>query len=226
MKKLITLLAAMAIFGSISAQSKTAYLDLYQRGGAQHLRTTLIFNKKTIYLGKKNLGEVLNMLAESGWEVDKILNVRRLGITRHKFHVVLKKEYQAGENPFAEVQTNVIKSLKQERTPMQESYSNQENVTIQENVTVIKNSAFYKKKGLKEIHIPNSIVKIGRFAFALCLNLKAIYCEPLTPPELGFDAFYGIPKDVKIYVPRAAEKAYKEAKRWKKYADKIVGYDF
>ena len=117
MKKLITLLAAMAIFGSISAQSKTAYLDLYQRGGAQHLRTTLIFNKKPIYLGKKNLGEVLNMLAESGWEIDKTLNVRRVcwfwPFTRHKFHFVLKKEYQAGENPFEQTQTNVIKRLQQ-----------------------------------------------------------------------------------------------------------------
>ena len=222
MKKLIALLAAMAIAGSISAQNKTAYLDLYQRGGAMHLKTTLIFNNRPVYLGKKNLGEVLNMLAESGWEIDKTLNVRRVcwfwPFTRHKFHLVLKKEYQAGENPFAQIQTNVIKSLKQGKTSMQESYSNQENVTV------IKNSAFYRKIDLKEIHIPNSIVKIGRFAFALCLNLKAIYCEPLTPPELGFGAFDGIPKDVKIYVPRAAEKAYKEAKRWKKYA--IIGYDF
>ena len=79
MKKLIALLAAMAIAGSISAQNKTAYLDLYQRGGAMHLKTTLIFNNRPVYLGKKNLGEVLNMLAESGWEIDKTLNVRRGG---------------------------------------------------------------------------------------------------------------------------------------------------
>ena len=104
MKKLIALLAAMAIAGSISAQNKTAYLDLYQRGGAMHLKTTLIFNNRPVYLGKKNLGEVLNMLAESGWEIDKTLNVRRVcwfwPFTRHKFHFVLKKEYQEGENPF------------------------------------------------------------------------------------------------------------------------------
>ena len=36
-----------------------------------HLKTTLIFNNRPVYLGKKNLGEVLNMLAESGWEIDK-----------------------------------------------------------------------------------------------------------------------------------------------------------
>ena len=222
MKKLITLLAAMAIFGSISAQSKIAYLDLYQRGGAMHLKTTLIFNKKPVYLGKKNLGEVLNMLAESGWEVDKTFNVRRFGfwVTRHKFHVVLKKEYQAGENPFEQTLTNVIKSLKQEKTSMQESYSNQENVTA------IENSEFYNREDLKEIHIPNSIIKIGRYAFQYCSNLKAIYCEPLTPPELGFCAFDGIPKDFKIYVPRVSEKVYKEAKGWKKYAKSIIGYDF
>ena len=117
MKKLIALLAAMAIAGSISAQNKTAYLDLYQRGGAMHLKTTLIFNNRPVYLGKKNLGEVLNMLAESGWEIDKTLNVRRVcwfwPFTRHKFHFVLKKEYQAGENPFEQTQTNVIKRLQQ-----------------------------------------------------------------------------------------------------------------
>ena len=78
MKKLITVLAAMAIVGAVSAQSKTAYLDLYQRGGAQHLRTTLIFYQEPIYLGKKNLGEVLNMLAGLGWEIDKTLHVRRI----------------------------------------------------------------------------------------------------------------------------------------------------
>ncbi len=57
-----------------------------------HLKTTLIFNNRPVYLGKKNLGEVLNMLAESGWEIDK---------------------NQAGENPFEQTLTNVIKRLQQ-----------------------------------------------------------------------------------------------------------------
>lgn len=222
MKKLITLLAAMAFVGSISAQSKTAYLDLYQRGGAMHLKTTLVFNQTPVNLGKKNLGEILNLLAESGWEVDKILNIRRYGfwVTRHKFHVVLKKEYQAGEKPFEQTLTDIIESLKLEKT------SNQVNSSNQENVMVIKNSEFIGRKDLKEAHIPNNIVKIGRYAFQYCSNLESIYCEPLTPPELGFCAFDGIPKGFKIYVPRAAEKAYKVADGWKKYANQIFGYDF
>lgn len=144
MKKLIALLTAMAIVGSISAQSKTAYLDLYQRGGAMHLKTTLIFNNKPIYLGKKNLGEVLNMLAESGWEVDKTLNVKRLGIsiTRHKFHIVLKKKYQAGENPFdgllaTKQQTeSPIRTAEQpqKQTPKSQQVQEQAEETIPENI--------------------------------------------------------------------------------------------
>ena len=88
MKKLITLLAAMAIALCASAQTKTAYLDLYQRGGARHLRTTLMFDGKPVYIGVKNLGEVLNELSGLGWEVDKTFNVKRSPdyniFTRHK----------------------------------------------------------------------------------------------------------------------------------------------
>ena len=36
MKKLITLLVVATIALCASAQTKTAYLDLYQRGGARH----------------------------------------------------------------------------------------------------------------------------------------------------------------------------------------------
>ena len=206
----------MAIVGSVSAQSKTAYLDLYQRGGAQHLRTTLIFNQEPIYLGKKNLGEVLNMLAKSGWEIDKTLNVQRIDmflfVTRHKFHIVLKKEYQEGEDPYDGIISNEAVTL--------------ESLSSREDVTFINKYEFYKRTDLKEIHIHKNIVKIGKFAFAYCSNLKNMYCEALTPPELGLGAFDRIPKSAKIYVPIASERLYKEAKGWKKYADQIVGYDF
>ena len=216
MKTLIAVLVVMTFIGSVSAQSRTAYLDLYQRGGARHLRTTLIFDNESIYLGKKNLGEVLNMLAESGWKVDKTLNVRRIAwsfpFTRHKFHIVLKKEYQEGENPYDGIKINDDVTI--------ESFS------IQENVTAINKFEFYKRIDLMEVFIHKNIVSIGKYAFAYCSNLKAIYCEALTPPELGFCAFERIPTTTKIYVPIVSERLYKEAKGWKKYADQIVGYDF
>lgn len=104
MKSLIALLVAVTISCGICAQTRTAYLDLYQRGGAKHLRTTLTYDNHTVYIGKNNLGEVLNRLAESGWEIDRVMNIRRIAwffpFTRHKFHIILKKEYVEGENPF------------------------------------------------------------------------------------------------------------------------------
>lgn len=308
----------MAIVGSISAQNKTAYLDLYQRGGAQHLRTTLIFNKKPLYLGKRNLGEVLNMLAESGWEVDKTFNVKRFGIpvTRHKFHIVLKKEYQAGENPFdglfltkkqqtenhmqtaeqsqprtpkpqqvpvvenisENINSEIPKplhveidkisaapneiiyftndqSIAQQRFPAQSnllrnSYGNGQGILLfNDKITSIPNKAFYSCKNLTHVSLPEGITAIGNYAFCFCSDLEAIfipktvthiekfafsdcfhlssiYCQAVTPPELGTWAMPNIPKDGKIYVPAGSEETYKKADGWKKYADQIVGYDF
>lgn len=221
MKKLITLLVVATIALCASAQTKTAYLDLYQRGGARHLKTTLMFDKKPVNIKVKNLGEILNILSELGWTVDKTFNVRRFpaiyGITRHKFHVILKKEYSVGENPF-----DGLPSSETHFTFMAE----QKTVFIPENVTSIMDRAFYRRVDLKEVHIHKNVVNIGARAFYGCSNLKTIYCKALTPPKMGFDFFSAIPKSVKIYVPIASEKTYKEAKGWKKYTDQIIGYNF
>lgn len=70
------------------------------------MRTTLMYDRTPIYCGRMNLGQALNSLAEKGWVVDQTLvGARRVGLfaglaTRHKFHIILKKEYQLGENPF------------------------------------------------------------------------------------------------------------------------------
>lgn len=216
----------MAVIGSISAQNKTAYLDLYQRGGAQHLRTTLLFNQKKIYLKRKNMGEVLNMLAELGWEADweagKTNYLGRITLLRlfyrHKFHIILKKEYQTGENPF----DGINYTLMQEKNTIQKGPV----IHIQEDATAIRDSEFYKRRELKEVHIHENIIRIGIRAFGYCTNLTAIYCEPLTPPKVGLMAFQGVSKYAKIYVPKASVDTYKTANGWKKYADQIVGYDF
>lgn len=104
MKKFIILVACIVYAACATAQTKVAYLDLYQRGGARHLRTTLMFNETQRWCGKMTLGKALNMLAEDGWVVDQtLIGANRIGvffITRHKFHIILKKEYREGENPF------------------------------------------------------------------------------------------------------------------------------
>lgn len=219
MKRFVILLIAIVIAMNVFAQSKTAYMDIYQRGGAQHLRTTIIFDDKPIYLGRKNIGEILNVLAASGWTVDRTFNVRRFGLpTRHKFHIILKKEYREGENPFDGISSDYINTRKV--GPVQDS------IFIQKGITEVKKSEFYNRLELNTVYIHKDVVKIGDFAFSYCINLKAVYCEPVTPPDLGSLTFNGAPKTFKIYVPYESVEKYRSAAKWKKYADQIVGYAF
>lgn len=123
MKRLLTLTAAALFACAATAQTQTAYLDLYQRGGGQHLRTSLTFDGNPVDLGRRNLGETLNLLAGLGWEVDKTLVVANRALffpTRHKFHIILKKEFRTGENPFEglqELQTDDYAPDYTSRTP-------------------------------------------------------------------------------------------------------------
>lgn len=89
-----------------SAQTKTAYCDVYARGGGQKMKVTVLYGKKPFLIGKKtNLGVVFDKLCNDGWVVDESLVIPRNGSlvfwTRHKIHLIMKKEYNEGENPFA-----------------------------------------------------------------------------------------------------------------------------
>ena len=79
---------------------------------------------------------------------------------------------------------------------------------------------------MTSITVPNSVRVIGEEAFSQCHNLHTVYCKPTTPPKS--DNFgYGFSRAVRcIYVPMQSRDAYIAAEGWKKYADKIVGYDF
>lgn len=108
MKKLLFILALSLFSLDVSAQTKTAYCDVYARGGGKHMKITIIFNN-TPYIypngNRSNLGNVLNVLAADGWVLDRDVVIPRHPLystfTRHKLHLIMKKEYQEGENPFA-----------------------------------------------------------------------------------------------------------------------------
>ena len=108
MKKIIiSLIGILLYIVSANAQTKTAYCDLYVRGGGQNLRTSIMYNHKPIHIGRANTAEMLNKLSELGWEIQNdisgsIINVKRAPAlcTRHKFHLILKKTYAENENPF------------------------------------------------------------------------------------------------------------------------------
>ena len=53
---------------------------------------------------RSNLGYVLNLLAADGWVLDNDVVIPRhplySSVTRHKLHLIMKKEYKEGDNPF------------------------------------------------------------------------------------------------------------------------------
>ena len=97
-------------------------------------------------------------------------------------------------------------------------------VTIAEGVREICTYMFDYCTSLTEITFPSSIESIAYFDYKS--SLVAVYCKAATPPSFS-GRFYSTTIDnLKIYVPTASVNAYKAAKDWKNYADKIVGYEF
>lgn len=89
-------------------------------------------------------------------------------------------------------------------------------------ITVIQYEGFAACSDLKSIILPNSVTRIRYKAFYGCYDLERIYCASVNPPELEPSNL----STISIYVPMESVDAYKQANEWKKYADKIVGYDF
>lgn len=93
---------------NVSAQTKIAYCDVYARGGGKNLKITIMYNDipYEIYTNenRSNLGNILNKLSADGWVLDRDIVIPRHPLhstfTRHKLHLIMKKEYQEGENPF------------------------------------------------------------------------------------------------------------------------------
>ena len=106
MKKLLLLIGLICCFGSASAQTKTAYCDVYMRGGYDCMTVTIMFDSNSHRLNRSySMGEILNILAEDDWVLDNDIVIPRHPLfsffTRHKLHLIMKKEYNKGEDPFA-----------------------------------------------------------------------------------------------------------------------------
>ena len=116
MKKLLLLIGLICCIGSVSAQTKTAYCDVYMRGGYDCMTVTLMYDSNSHRLNRSySMGEILNIMAEDGWVLDNDIVIPRHPIhssfTRHKLHLIMKKEYNTGENPFAFIKDFCSKGL-------------------------------------------------------------------------------------------------------------------
>ena len=106
MKKLLFVLILSLFSFDISAQTKTAYCDVYMRGGYDCMSVTIMYDSDSHNLNRSySMGEILNIMAEDGWVLENDIVIPRHPFfsmfTRHKLHLIMKKEYSTGENPFA-----------------------------------------------------------------------------------------------------------------------------
>lgn len=93
MKKVVlcTLLSLMSMTVCF-AQSKYEYCDVYARGSWYNMKITVMQKNKSTNL-QGNIGNILNKMAEQGWELNESIVIPRHGIpfTRHKLHFIMRR---------------------------------------------------------------------------------------------------------------------------------------
>lgn len=83
-------------------------------------------------------------------------------------------------------------------------------VRLPEGLEELEHSAF-KSAGMSVLYVPESITKIGDYAFADCKDLEEVHLKKATPDGMGADVFRRTQKMGKIeilYVPQGAKQAY------------------
>ena len=95
------------------------------------------------------------------------------------------------------------------------------NIILPQNLTEI-GLACFQGAWIKQIIIPDTVIKIGETAFRYCEQLASITCLAATPPALGSGTFSSDTAGFTIKVPAASVAAYKAADGWKDYASYIV----
>ena len=125
MKKLfIAFFLIMCAFSASAQETKTTYCDIYVRGGAKNQKVTIMYCHKIFNLNNANMAQALDILGNDGWVLDQVVPVQRMynplvmpfWITRHKVHLIMKKEFNEGENPFSLFTDNRRSDIKKSGT--------------------------------------------------------------------------------------------------------------
>lgn len=126
MKKLFVslFLIMCCVFSAQAQQTKTTYCDVYVRGGAKNQKVTIMYCDKIFNLNNANMAQVLDILGNDGWILDEVVPVQRMplwylplfSVTRHKVHLIMKKEFFEGENPFSLLTDNRRSEIKKSGT--------------------------------------------------------------------------------------------------------------
>ena len=96
-------------------------------------------------------------------------------------------------------------------------------VEIPEGITSIGPYAFLGC-AIESVRFPKSLEYVGAEAFDGCFHLSSIECKATTPPQLGTNAFEGVPKDnFVLVVPSSAVDEYQSADGWNEF-NRIEAY--
>jgi len=86
----------------------------------------------------------------------------------------------------------------------------------------IQTNVFNNCSSLTEMTIYDKVTNIGTNAFSGCGSLTLFICLAEAPPTLGTGVFNKSHSELVIKVPAASLNAYKAAKNWSDYTDRII----
>lgn len=75
--------------------------------------------------------------------------------------------------------------------------------------------------GISTLTLPDTITRIGNYAFYGCVSLTEVISEKSTPPTLGAGALQGCTSLTSIYVPDASVSTYQSTSGWSTHASII-----
>lgn len=97
-----------------------------------------------------------------------------------------------------------------------------ENFTIPDSVSSVGERAFQTAYSVPRFTVPANILSIPAYAFYCNYGAAEYHMKRTSPPTLAnTNAFYGIPADCIIYVPKGNLSAYTSATNWSTYASQM-----
>ena len=92
-------------------------------------------------------------------------------------------------------------------------------LVIPSSVTCVGDSVFCNCSNIKTVTIPNSVTNLGNETFTGCKGLTKIYSMISEP--FWVDCWYGVDKDIPLYVPVGTKAKYQATAGWKEFTNII-----